>query len=197
METDQPVSKEAIEDSRVILQTTKTKRPPLHDGVKIQQAITILKTPEEIFTFWRNFSNLPRFMSHVKSVRVQDNKKSHWQVDGILKQSLEWDAEIIEEKSGQMISWRTIGDADVPQTGSVWFTPVAGRPNETEVRIQIMYKPPAGKFGDWVAHLMARDPATQILQDLHRLKAFLETGEIPTTEGQPSGRRQNQQETRH
>jgi uncharacterized membrane protein len=70
----------------------------------------------------------------------------------------------------------------------VTFEPaVAGR--GAIVRVEMLYRPPAGKLGRQIARLFGEEPAQQIREDLRRFKQLLETGEVATTEGQPSGRR--------
>jgi len=86
---------------------------PRGEGIKVERNVLINRPVHEVYQFWRNFDNLPRFMQHVKSVRVIDDKKSHWVVDGPAGKDVEWDAEIIEEVPGERIAWRSIGNADV------------------------------------------------------------------------------------
>jgi uncharacterized membrane protein len=158
-----------------------------HRGIHVEQAMTINRTPWDLFQFWRNFENLPRFMRHVESVKVLDDKRSHWSVDGPAGRKVEWDAEIINEEPNTLIAWRSLGNADVDNAGSVRFVPgPEGR--GTEVRVVIDYIPPAGRVGNWVAKLFAKNPSSEIREDLRRFKQLMETGEVPTTEGQPRGR---------
>ena len=101
--------------------------------------------------------------------------------------TVQWDAEIINEIPGELIAWRTLAGADVVSAGSVRFIPLgAGRGTEVHVRLQ--YDPPAGKVGATVAWLLGHDPASAIREDLRRFKQIMETGEVPTTDGQPRGR---------
>lgn len=157
-----------------------------HRGIHVEQAMTINRTPWDLYQFWRNFDNLPRFMSHVKSVKVIDERRSHWVVEGPAGRSVEWDAEIINDEPNALIAWRSLGGADVDNAGSVRFVPgPEGR--GTEVRVVIDYIPPAGRFGNWVSTLFGANPTAEIREDLRRFKRVMETGEAPTTEGQPRG----------
>jgi len=148
------------------------------EGARVDQAITIERPVAEVYSFWRQFENLPRFMRHLKSVTIKDDLHSHWVVKGPGGKELEWDAEIIEQRDNEMISWRSAPGADVDNAGSVWFTPVPGG-SGTVVRIEMKYVPPGGKAGDLVSKLFRQDADSEISEDLSRLKSILETGQLP------------------
>jgi uncharacterized membrane protein len=157
---------------------------PAGQGIKVDQTITIDKSPEELYRFWYDLENLPRFMTHLQSVRVQGDR-SHWVAKGPLGTHVEWDAEIYNKNPNEMIAWRSLEGADVDSTGSVHFTPApSGR--GTEVRVVLKYNPLAGKLGAAIAKLLGEDPQQQIRDDLRRFKQLMETGEIATTAGQTS-----------
>ena len=87
-----------------------------------------------------------------------------------------WAAEIIKDEFSELISWRSIGDADVVSAGSVRFKPVnCGR--SIDVRVKLQYDPPAGKVGATIAWLFGQDPQTQIEEDLQRFKEIIGGGE--------------------
>ncbi len=158
-----------------------------NQGNKIVRAVTIQKSPEELYHFWRNFENLPRFMQHLQSVTVKDLTHSRWVAKAPAGKEVAWDAEIINEKENQLIAWRSVGDADIDNAGSVHFTPAPGG-RGTVVKVVLEYKPPAGKAGQLVAKIFGEEPDTQVREDLRHFKQMMEAGEIPATEGQPSGR---------
>ena len=160
---------------------------PYELGVRVDRSITIARPRQEVYEFWRNLPNLPRFMENVESIAELDRKTSHWVVKGPAGRKVQWDAAIHNEIPGELIAWRSLPGADVDNAGSVWFKEApAGR--GTEVKIELQYNPPAGVLGAAASSLWGKEPGQQIQQDLHRLKAILEAGEIPTTAGQPSGR---------
>src|SRR5215831_7850001 len=97
---------------------------PPDEGVRADNAATINRPVREVYSFWRKLENLPRFMRHLESVTVRDDLHSHWVVKTLGGKTLEWDAEIIEERENDMISWRSLPGADVDNAGSVWFTRV-------------------------------------------------------------------------
>jgi len=156
-------------------------------GIRVAESVTIQRSPEELYRFWRDLENLPRFMTHLVSVKQTDPQHSHWVAQAPAGATVEWDAEVIQDIPNQMIAWRTVQQADVVSAGSVHFKPT-GRPNETNVRVTLQYDPPAGKIGAAVARMFGKEPSQSIREDLRRCKALLEAGEFPTTEGQPRGR---------
>jgi uncharacterized membrane protein len=155
-------------------------------GIHVEQSMTVDRTPWDLYAFWRNFENLAKFLHHVESVKVLDERRSHWSIRAPAGSTVEWDAEIINDEPNALIAWRSLAGANVDNAGSVRFVPgPAGR--GTEVRVVIDYIPPGGRVGRWVAGLFGKDPSHQIREDLRRFKSLMETGEIPTTEGQPTG----------
>lgn len=149
--------------------------------------MVINRPPEELYAFWRNFENLPRIMQHLKSVRSTGGNRSHWVAQGPFGSPAEWEAEIITERPNETIGWRSLPGSVVDTAGSVHFQRTPGD-RGTEVRVVLKYDPPAGKAGAAIAWLTGAVPEHQIREDLRRFKRFMETGEVPTTEGQPSGR---------
>ena len=156
-------------------------------SVKVEKTVTINKSAQDLYRFWHNFENLPRFMKHLAAVRNLGNKRSHWVARGPLGKQVAWDAEIITEEPNRLIAWRSLEGSEVATAGSVHFTPAPGG-RGTEVRVEMKYDPPAGKVGALIAKLFGEDPARQIQEDLRRFKQLMETGEIPKAQGQLSGR---------
>jgi uncharacterized membrane protein len=167
--------------------STSGQGKPYGRGIKVKKAMTISRSPEELYRFWRNFENLPKFMSHLESVKIVDDKRSHWVARAPAGRTVEWDAEITVDRENDMIGWRSLEGAQVDNAGYVRFERAqAGR--GTVVRVALQYNPPAGKVGGAIAKLFGEEPELQIQEDLHRFKQVMETGEIATTHGQPSGR---------
>lgn len=160
---------------------------PYHKGFRVDKAITIDKPREELYEFWRNLENLPRFMKHLHSVTRIDDRRSHWVAGGPAGKIVEWDAEIINEEPNELIAWRSLAGSQVATAGSVHFK-TAPNGRGTELMVELQYDPPGGLLGATFAKLWGEDPAKQIEDDLRRFKQFMETGEIPTTEGQPHGK---------
>ena len=159
-----------------------------HGTWSIEHAITVNKPAAELYRFWRDFENLPRFMTHLLDVDTTTDGRSHWIARGPLGLKVEWDAEIVTDAPNNVIAWKSLDGADVDTTGSVDFTEL---PNGrgTEVRVVLKYDPPAGKLGTAIAKLVGKSPEAQIKADMRRFKQVLETGETATICGQPHGRR--------
>jgi uncharacterized membrane protein len=156
--------------------------------VKVEQAITVNRPPEECYRFWHQFENFPRFMKHIESVQRVSDTRWHWKATGPAGMSVEWDGEITEDKPGEVLAWRSVEGSDVQHTGRVQFEPAPGG-RGTIVRVEMQYNPPGGKAGALIAKLFGEEPNQQIAEDLRRFKQLIETGEIATTVGQTSGRR--------
>jgi uncharacterized membrane protein len=158
------------------------------EGIKVERTVTVNRPAAELYRFWRNFANLPRFMDHLQSVQVLDRNRSHWVAKGPAGRSVAWDAEIITERENELIGWRSLPNADVSNAGSVHFTPAPGG-RGTEVKVVLEYAPPAGRLGAAVAGLFGEAPENQVREDLRRFKQTMEAGEVATTTGQPVGAR--------
>ena len=159
---------------------------PHGQGIKITKSMAILKSPAELYAFWRDFTNLPRFMSHLENVVVLDNTHSVWTAKAPLGQTVTWHAEIIADEPNHLIAWHSIDPADIPNAGSVRFEALpAGR--GTAITVSLEYNPPAGVLGAIVAKLFGEEPGAQVQDSLRKFKSLMETGEIATIAGQPHG----------
>lgn len=182
--------------------TRRSKSTSAPGASRVSESIMIDRSAEELYWFWRKFENLPRFMKHLQSVTSYQSDKpnvaasspsspqgerSHWRAKGPLGTMVEWDAEITQDRPGEMIAWRSLEGSDVDHMGYVKFMKVRGR-QETLVRVKMQYRPVAGVVGANIAKILGSSPDWKIKDDLRRFKQLMETGEIITTEGQPSGR---------
>ena len=141
--------------------------------------VTIAKPPEELYAFWRDFSNLAGVMENVETIETVDAGHSTWTVKAPGGRTVHWDAEVTEDEPGRVIGWQSVEGADIRNSGRVEFHGVEGR--GTVVRAVIAYDPPGGALGALVAKLFQREPAIQARRDLRRFKQFMETGEILTS----------------
>lgn len=153
---------------------------------EVVKSVTINKSADELYSFWRNFENLPKFMHHLESVKVIDDKKSEWTAKAPLGYEAHWSATITEDKPNEKIAWRSVENSEIPNSGKVEFLPTVDR--GTEVKVTIRYQPPAGKLGALASYFLTEEPDTQIAEDLRRFKSLMEAGLIMQIEGQPSGR---------
>lgn len=156
-------------------------------GIKVDRAMTINRPRAEVYAFWRDFENLPRFMQHLESVRVTGERQSHWVAKAPLDMQVEWDAEIFEERENELISWRSLPGSQIDNSGIVRFKDAPGD-RGTEVQVSLKYNPPGGSASAAFAKLFGEEPDRQVREDLRRFKQILETGETATITGQASGR---------
>lgn len=154
----------------------------------VEESVTVNRPADELYRFWRNLENLSQVFEHVIAVTEIDKRVSRWTAQAPAGAIVEWEAEILADREGEVLAWRTRGDSDVLHRGSVRFRP-AGEGRGTVVAVSLEYEPPAGKAGVAVAKLLGEDPEKQISEDLRRFKQICEAGEVPTTEGQPAGER--------
>ena len=147
-------------------------------GIRVRKSITVGRPIAEVYRFWRDFENLPRFMHHLESVQSEGDRRSRWRTSAHGGSQVEWDAETTEDRANELISWRSVEGADISSIGIVQFRPAPGAQG-TEVHVELRYDPPpAGKLGAAIAKLFGEDPGTQLASDLRRFKQVLETGEV-------------------
>ncbi|HET6674363.1 MAG TPA: SRPBCC family protein [Nitrospiraceae bacterium] len=155
---------------------------------EVVRSITINRPVGELFAFWRDFRNLPTVMSHLETVEVVSEKRSHWKAKAPAGAFVEWDAEIVNEKKDALIAWQSCEGSSIANWGAVRFNPAPGN-RGTEVTVELEYEPIGGATGVALAKLFGEEPSQQIEEDLRRFKQVMETGEFPTTAGQPRGGR--------
>ena len=153
----------------------------------VTKSITINRNAEDVYEFWHDFENLPRFMYHIEMVEVSGPRQSHWTAKGPAGGKVEWDAEITEDRPNELIAWRSVGsDDDVKNAGSVRFVRAPGG-RGTEVHVDLLYDPTGGKIAALFAKLFGEEPNQQIEDDLRRFKQVMELGEIVRSDGSPKG----------
>jgi uncharacterized membrane protein len=160
---------------------------PAKQGAKVEKSITVNKPAAELYEFWRDLSNLPRTFKHLKSVETQDGNCSHWVARGPANINLEWDAEVLNDHENKLIAWRSLPGSQVDTAGSIRFVDRGER--GTEVTVALKYNPPGGQLAHQVAAWGGADLETMITEEFRRFKSLMEAGEVPSTEGQPSGRK--------
>jgi uncharacterized membrane protein len=156
--------------------------------VPIETAITVGRPADELYRFWRQLENLPRFMKNLESVTELDGRRSHWVGKSVIGLKLEWDAEIVEEREGQLLSWRSLPGSQVHNSGTVFFDS-SSNGRGTVVRVSMDYQVPGHLLGQAVGKMLSGTTQQQVKEDLKRFKELIETGEIATTDGQPHGTR--------
>lgn len=158
-------------------------------GFVVTHSEIINRPPADLYNFWLNFENLPKFMRHLVAVWGQNERRSHWVAKAPAGMTVEWDAEITRKVENELIAWRSLEGADVENTGQVQFERLPEN-RGTRVKVTLRYQPPGGQVGAAFAKLFGEAPEQQIAEDMRRFKQLMETGEIPSTAGQPAGPKQ-------
>jgi uncharacterized membrane protein len=170
-------------------ETTKARGllgAPQDHRIRVRRAITIDRPAEELYRFWRQLENLPRFMRHLESVQVLDERRSHWKAKAPLGRTVEWDAEITEDRPNELLAWRSLEGADVPNDGWVAFERAPGG-RGTTVRVELRYDPPGGIVGATLARLFGEEPGQQAQEDLRAFKQVMEIGEVVQSDATAKG----------
>jgi uncharacterized membrane protein len=145
--------------------------------IRTKRSITVNRPVEEVYAFWHDFQNFPQFMRHLESVTMTGERRSHWVAKAPAGQTVEWDADTLEDRPNELISWRSTEGSGIYNAGSVRFMAAPGG-RGTEVRVDLTYDPPFGKLGSKVAMLFREEPGQQVMDDLRHFKQVMETGEI-------------------
>lgn len=158
-------------------------------GVEVSECFLVARPRPELYGWWRDFERLPSFMSHLKSVRVQKDGRSEWvaEMHALGQHTVRWQAEMIADEPDQRIEWQTLPGSEVQHRGAVTFADAPGN-RGTQIQVYLQYLPPAGQVGRLTSWLFGEEPQQQLRNDLRNFKRLMETGEIPTTDGQSHGR---------
>lgn len=164
--------------------------------LELTAAVTVGQSQQEAYDQWRQLESLPTFMAHLDEVRTTGNGTTHWRASAPFGQTVEWDAEIVEDVAGQRIAWQSVGNPDVPNEGEVQFRAAPGG-RGTEIHVTLRYWVPGGKLGGAVARYFGEDPHQQLDDDLRRFKQIAETGEVVRSDGAPGGKRARREFPQH
>ncbi len=143
----------------------------------VLRSITVGRMVDEVFSFWKDFANFPRFMQHVESVEILGGGRSRWRATGPAGTRAEWTAEVVEQRENELIAWRSVDASELYNAGRVSFRP-APRDSGTVVTVEMEYAPPGGRIGAALLKLFRKEPGQQVIDDLRRFKQVMETGEV-------------------
>ncbi len=164
--------------NRAVRTGTKNVSVPHEQGEHVSAVVVINRPVEELYSIWKNFQNLPQIMSYLDKVQFIDDKHSRWTVKSPMGTKVSWDAEIINDVPNEVISWRSLANAQVANAGSVRFREAPYRKGSTEVRVTLEYVAPGQKLGVAVAKWLGQNPEQQLQDDLERFKSYLENDEF-------------------
>ena len=148
----------------------------------VGRTVTIRKPRQELYDFWRDFSNLPQFMENVEHIARKGNSKSRstWTIKAPAGQTVDVETQVTDDVKGERIAWSSVEGSDIATEGYVEFSDAPGD-RGTRVTLVIAYDPPAGTLGRTIAKIFLREPEVQARHDLKRFKMLMETGEIATS----------------
>jgi len=152
---------------------------PYGYGIKIKKAVTVNASAVRLYGFWRRLENLGILFDNGVSVKVINDRRSHWSLRAPGGVTLEWDAEITTDRQNEMIGWRSLPGADLDNAGYVRFEPATGG-RGTVVRVALQYNPPAGKLGAALSTVLGEKPSSLIEEALRKFKQLMEAGEVAT-----------------
>ncbi|WP_345955899.1 SRPBCC family protein [Mucilaginibacter sp. PAMB04168] len=150
-------------------------------NVNIRSSFTINKPRQEVYEFWRQLDNLPKFMKHLDTVEVIDSKRSHW----VLKlptnvAKVSWDAEIVNDEPGYAIGWSSLPGSTIDNAGKVRFKD-AEDGSGTIVDVVISYTPPAGGVGTVAGHALNPLFKKMVDDDVRNFKQYMDVESTDNT----------------
>lgn len=175
---DAPLAQARDPDARAVAEAAPET---VADDSVVGRTVTIDRPRQELYAFWRDFENLPRFMENIERIDVLGPDRTHWVVKAPAGTRVEWDSVLTEDSPNERIAWSTTEDSGVRHSGSIEFRDARGG-RGTEVTATIVYTPPGGAIGKAIAKLFQREPKIQTRRDLRRFKQLMETGEIARAE---------------
>jgi uncharacterized membrane protein len=139
--------------------------------LRMRRSIEVAAPVEEVFDFWRNFSNFPKFMSYIRNVSVDDSGTLTWTAKAPGGTQLRWRTRVLAIQPNQKIIWKSIPGALVATEGIVQMHSTEFG---TRLEIELLYAPPAGALGYAVAHILGFDPRGHFEKDLQKMKNLIE-----------------------
>ncbi|WP_435174676.1 SRPBCC family protein [Halorussus sp. AFM4] len=157
------------------------------DPTGVERSTTVLRPADELYGYWRDPDELNRIVGPFVEVTSAGDDRYRWSVAAPLGRQIGWETELVEDRPGELLRWRSDDDATVPNEGSVHFRAAPGD-RGTEVTLRLRVDPPGGRVGRTAMGLLGVVPEALASKALYRFKSLAETGEIPTLERNPSAR---------
>lgn len=165
-------------------------------AMRVRAAVTVNRSAEDLYSWWRSFDNLPDLMTHLRSVELLDEGRSRWTVRAPLGSSATWDAEVTEDVPNELVAWQSLPGSQVENAGEVRFV-AAPRGRGTEVHVLLTYDSPVGQVAAALLKLFGDDPVQQVKDDLRRFKQVMETGQVVRSDGAYHGTDARDQPKQH
>lgn len=152
--------------------TQETSVPP---DSSVEATVSIRRPVEEVFSFYRDFRNLPSFLGDVMAVELLSAATSRWTIQGPLGIRGSWTVRVTDERPNQLIRYETVSP---PALRSFWEIRFVSSANAAETEIRETLRMPLGRLGRAALALIGKSPAHEVASNLHRLKQILETGSV-------------------
>lgn len=154
--------------------------------VRLASRIIVDRPPEEVYRYWRDFSNLPGPISFIEKVELQEGNVSHWVARGPVGPAIEWDAELVDDDPGKLLAWRSLEGSDLQTWGTVIFKACNSNNSNTELTVAFNFCPPANATGALARYLSGLE--NKVLdQNLQKLKSHLENEAVPVIHAKEAG----------
>ena len=142
-------------------------------NVNIQISSLINKPVSEVYAFWHDFENLPKFMTHLESVETIDSTTTKWTAKGPAGiGKLTWNAEIVKDEYERFIGWNSLHDSTIKNAGKVVFTPIG---ETTQIDVTLSYHAPLGIAGESAARLLNPYFKKWVENDIGNFKSYIES----------------------
>lgn len=158
--------------------------------VEVKTTVSLRRPRNEVYSFWRNLENLPRFMRHLDKVEEIDQTRSRWTAKGPAGVGkVSWEAEILEDHQNEFISWQSLPGSTVDNAGQVRFIET---PTGTDIKVQMTYRMPAGDLGGVAGRLFGPMAEKMMRDDIRDLKTVMEGKETASGESRRKTKWQEQ-----
>jgi uncharacterized membrane protein len=147
------------------------------DRNAVEATVQIQRPVGDVFAFYRDVANLPRFLGDVMSIEPAGRDLFRWTIQGPFGVRFSWIAQMTEVRPNALIRYQTVGLPGFRTQWEILFAP--GQTGGTEVR-EVMTLP-LGAPGRAALALIGKDPAEEVRANLNRLKQLLETGKVTDT----------------
>jgi uncharacterized membrane protein len=155
------------------------------------QVMTINRSAQELYEFWRDSENLAQFMPMIESVHAHGERRLEWNALAPGNMSLHWESEVIVDVPGRRIRWETKDTEDtsalaaqaLPHSAEVTFEELA-HDRGTQVRFTIGYDM-RSPLGLALSKFIGAAPDQYAREALRRFKQLTEAGEVAKAYNQP------------
>ncbi|MGW9194276.1 SRPBCC family protein [Micromonospora chersina] len=146
---------------------------------------TIDRRVADVYTFYRDFANLPRFLGDVMASEQIGPGTFRWAIRGPLGVRVHSTVRLVEERPNQLLRYETTARPGMRSDWTARFT-AGSDPGRTEVHEVL--RTPFGRVGRVALTLVGKPPGAEVAANLRRLKQLLETGEVTDTEHAVAGK---------